>query len=145
MEYLCITSNLYGQKRTLEKLKCLSNGLYMTTIRSIEANHIVNQKLTNSSSFFLWHDRLGYPGQSMMRRILNSSHGHPLTNKDLVFSDTLCQTCSLRKLNTRPSYAKTSKDSILFLQMIQGNICGLIQPPCGPFKYFMVLVDASTK
>ena len=145
VEYLCITSNLYGQKRTLEKLKSLSNGLYMTTIRTIEANHIVSQKLTNSSNYLLWHDRLGHPGQIMMRRILNSSHGHPLTNKDLVFSNTLCQACSLGKLNTRPSYAKTSKDSTLFLQRIQGDICGPIQPPCGPFKYFMVLVDASTR
>ena len=61
IEYLCITSNLYGQKRTLEKLKCLSNGLYMTTIPSIETNHIVILKLTNMSYYLLWDDRLGAP------------------------------------------------------------------------------------
>lgn len=115
IEYLCITSNLYGQKRTLEKLKCLSNGLYMTTIRSIETNLTVSQKLTNMSNYLLWHDRLGHPGQTMMRRILNSSKGHHLQNKDLVYSNTLCQACSLGKLNTRPSYAQASKDSIPFL------------------------------
>ncbi|KAM1768502.1 hypothetical protein ACFX12_046463 [Malus domestica] len=32
-----------------------------------------------------------------------------------------------------------------FCKRIQGDICGPIQPSCGPFRYFMVLVDASTK
>ena len=63
VECLCITSNLYGQKRTLEKLKCLSNGRHMTTIKSIEPDHLISQKLTDLSNYFLWHDRLGHPGQ----------------------------------------------------------------------------------
>ena len=70
VEYLCLTSHLYGRKRTLEKMKRLKNGLYITTIRSIEANHTVSQKLTNSSNYVLWHDRLGHPGQNMMRHII---------------------------------------------------------------------------
>ena len=32
-----------------------------------------------------------------------------------------------------------------FPQRIQRDICGPIQPTCGPFRYFMVLVDASTR
>ena len=31
-----------------------------------------------------------------------------------------------------------------FLERIQSDICGPIHPPCGPFRYFMVLIDAST-
>ena len=38
-----------------------------------------------------------------------------------------------------------TKEVILFLQRIQGDICGPIHPYCGPFRYFMVLVDASTR
>ena len=34
---------------------------------------------------------------------------------------------------------------ITFLEQIQGDICGPITPPCGPFRYFMVLIDASTR
>ena len=26
-----------------------------------------------------------------------------------------------------------------------GDICGPIHPPCGPFCYFMILIDASTR
>jgi hypothetical protein len=29
--------------------------------------------------------------------------------------------------------------------MIQGDICGPIQPISGPFRYFMVLIDASIR
>ena len=42
----------------------------------------------------------------------------------------------------KPSYDKIRSNPPIFLQKIQGNICGPIHPPCGPFKYFMVLVDA---
>jgi hypothetical protein len=31
----------------------------------------------------------------------------------------------------------------MFLECIQRDICGPIQPLCGPFRYFMVLIDAS--
>jgi hypothetical protein len=45
----------------------------------------------------------------------------------------------------RPSPAKGGTKSPRFLERIQGDICGLIHPSCGPFRYFMVLVDASTR
>ena len=35
-------------------------------------------------------------------------------------------------------------ESPVFLERIHGDICGPIHPPCGPFHYFMVLIDAST-
>ena len=47
MEYLCITFHLYGQKRILETVERLLNGLYISTIRSIEANHVTDQKLVD--------------------------------------------------------------------------------------------------
>ena len=33
----------------------------------------------------------------------------------------------------------------MFLARIQGDRCGPIHPPYGPFRYFMVLIDASSK
>ena len=49
------------------------------------------------------------------------------------------------KLITKPSHSKIVVECPSFLERIQGDICGPIHPPCGPFKYFMVLIDASTK
>ena len=43
------------------------------------------------------------------------------------------------------SPAKIRHESLAFLERIQGDICGPIHPPSGPFRYFMVLIDASTR
>ena len=36
-------------------------------------------------------------------------------------------------------------ESPVFLERIHEDICGPIHPPCGPFRYFMVLIDASNR
>ena len=56
-----------------------------------------------------------------------------------------CAACSQGKLITRPSPAKVGIESSAFFERIQGDICGPIDPPCGPFKYFMALIDASSR
>ena len=43
------------------------------------------------------------------------------------------------------SPTKIEKENPMFLERIQGDICGPIHPPCGPFRYFMVLIDASSR
>ncbi|KAM2686024.1 hypothetical protein EV2_008965 [Malus domestica] len=93
-------------------------------------------------TLLFWHDRLGHPGHDMMCHILESSHGHKLHP---YVGLPPCKACSLGKLNTQPSYTKIIHNPPKFLQRIQGDIYGPIQPTCGPFRYFMVLVDASTR
>ncbi|WRX28465.1 Reverse transcriptase [Theobroma cacao] len=56
-----------------------------------------------------------------------------------------CAVCSQDKLIIRPSPTKVEIESPMFLERIQGDICGPIHPSCGPFRYFMVLIDASTR
>ena len=145
-EYLLITSIIYGQKCILEQLSSLSCGLYQTTIRSIESYDVMNQKFNDSNAFLLWHERLGHPGISMMRRIVQNSNGHPLTSRQILVTDGYtCAACSKGKLIIRPSFTKVTFESPSFLERIQGDICGPIHPPSGHFRYFMVLIDASTR
>ena len=145
-EYLLITSIIFRQKQILEQMASLSCGLYQTTIRPIESHAIINQKFNDSKAFILWHERLGHPGFSMMRRIVTNSNGHPLTRRQILTShDFNCAACSQGKLIVRPSFTKVVSDSLTFLERIQGDICGPIHPPSGPFRYFMVLIDASTR
>ena len=81
----------------------------------------------------------------MLRKIIDNIFGHSLENHQLAIpSGYLCTPCSQGKLITRPSFAKVAYESPYFLQMIQGDICGPINPANGPFTYFMVLIDAST-
>ena len=146
VEYLQITSIKNGKKTIMEKMKGLSSGLYFTYINQTEINMVSTRKGIDPKIFTLWHDRLGHPGDIMMRRIIESSNGHPLKDLKILLSKELsCGACSLGKMITRPSINKLEKESPLFLERIQGDICGPITPPCGPFRYFMVLIDASSR
>ena len=108
---------------------------------------VMNQKkIWNPSNFIIWHDRLGHPGSTMMRRIIENSNGHTLKNKIVPLSkDFSCVACFQGKLITRPSPIKVAIECPSFLERIQGDICGPITPSSGPFQYFMVLIDASTR
>jgi hypothetical protein len=50
-----------------------------------------------------------------------------------------------RKLILHPSHVKIQNEPLKFLERIQGDICSPIQLTSGPFRYFMVLIDASTR
>ncbi|KAL0549471.1 hypothetical protein IC582_013954 [Cucumis melo] len=52
----------------------------------------------------------------------------------------------LRKLIIRSSPTKVGVKSPTFLERIIGDICGPINPPSGPFRYFiMILIDTSSR
>ena len=82
----------------------------------------------------------------MLRCILHQSNGHSLTTGHKTsHNDYNCLACTQGKFITRPSSLKVDSDTPQFLERIQGDICGPIDPTSGPFRYFMVLVDASTR
>ena len=45
----------------------------------------------------------------------------------------------------RPSPAKIKTESPTFFEHIQGDICGTIHPLCESFRYFIVLIDTSSR
>ena len=59
-------------------------------------------------------------------------------------NDYNCVTYSQDKLIVKPSFTKVEYESPVFLECIKGDICELIYPLSGPFRYFMVLIDALT-
>ena len=81
-----------------------------------------------------------------MMKIIGNSIGHNLNEaKFPQSSEFICTACATGKLILRPSYLKINTEPLNFLERIQGDICGPIQPLSGPFRYFMVLIDASTR
>jgi len=81
----------------------------------------------------------------MMRKIVQNSSGHPLKNQKFFQSNEfLSDACSEGKLIVRPSPAKVGNESLLFLKRLHGDICCPIHPLYGPFRYFMVMIDASS-
>lgn len=57
----------------------------------------------------------------------------------------MCPACATERLITRPFALKVKNEVPIFLDRIQGDISGPIQSLLGPFRYFMVLIDASSK
>ncbi|GJV23042.1 disease resistance CC-NBS-LRR class family protein [Tanacetum coccineum] len=139
--------HIINENQVFEKLPMLHSGLHYTHINVPQAHMAVKEKYCDPGIFSLWHDRLGHPGSTMMKRIIENAHGHPVKDQKFPKIDKvpLCTSCSLGKLIARPSPFKVENESSMFLERIQGDICGPIHPPCGPFRYFMVLIDASSK
>lgn len=82
----------------------------------------------------------------MRRKIIENSCSHELMSREIIQSNKFSwSSCSQGKLIIRSSPTKTGNESISFLECIHGDICGPIHPSCVPFRYFMVLIDASTK
>ena len=143
-EYMLITKFDGYRKQVVERLPSSPSGLYYTYIKPTEGYVAMKAIFRDSESFRIWHDRLGHPGLSMMRRIIKNSAGHSVKGFPNP-EDFVCTACAKEKLITRPSPLKIRDESPTFLQRIQGDICGPIQPLSGPFRYFMVLIDASTR
>ena len=66
-EFLNIFSITQGNRTVLETVPAIATGLYYAKISMIEANACEN--------FTLWHNRLGHPGTSMMRKLIMNSQG----------------------------------------------------------------------
>ena len=142
---ICLANSfqLSGKKEILRKLPAFSSGLYYTTIKSIESCTIIKDKLYHPKSFILWHNRISHLGSTMIRIIIENSHGHPLKDlKILLLNKNSCIAYSQGKLVVKPSPSKINSESPSFLQRIQEDIYRPIHPLSGPFCYFIVLINA---
>jgi hypothetical protein len=129
----------------LERIHSLPSGLYYIYIKLVP--HVAYKVIfQNVDAFTTWHECLGHPVVGMMRKIIGNSSDHNLNSTKFLKSlDFMCTTCATGKLILRPSPIKIKVESLKFLEQIQGDICGPIKPLSGPFRYFMVLIDASTR
>jgi hypothetical protein len=145
-ERLIMTRKHGDQKTVVESFPSIKESLYYTYVKPQSDIAVFKTIFSNQESYRIWHDRLGHPGLNMMQRIVKNSNGHNLITKDFPNQeDFLCIACAKGKLITRPSQLKIQAESMSFLERIQGDICGPISPLSGPFRYFMVLIDASSK
>nr|GEV74363.1 putative zinc finger, CCHC-type [Tanacetum cinerariifolium] len=116
--------HIMNENQVFEKLPMFNSGFHYTHINVPQAHMAVKEKYCYTGIFILWHDRLGHPGSTMIKRIIENTHGHPL--KDQKFSKIdkvpLCTSCSFRKLIARPSPLKVKNESPMFLERIQGDL-----------------------
>jgi hypothetical protein len=82
----------------------------------------------------------------MMQKIIGNCTGHDLKDAKISKSNDFgCTSCAMGKLILWLLLLKIHAEPLRFHECIQGDICDPIQPLCCPFRYFMVLIDASIR
>jgi hypothetical protein len=138
-----------------EKFETNGSGLYVTHIEPTantncaffvdDSNEQSTKTLTKSS---LWHDRLGHPSPGTLRKMTKSTLGIPAKTIDLLqASPEVCPACAMGKT---PNRKKTAFSSEMYkphgtLEMLVSDVCGPIVPRSGPFSYFMIIKDMSSR
>jgi hypothetical protein len=142
---LLITKSSGYCHKVLERIPYTPSELYYTYIKYVPyvAYKVIFQ---NVDTFSTWHSLIDHPRIGMMRKIIGNCTGHDLKDaKFLKSNNFMCTSCAMRKLILWPSPLKIHVESLRFLKHIQGDICDPIQPLSSHFRYFMVLIDASTR
>jgi hypothetical protein len=145
-EFLFVTKENGDSHYIMKRIPSLPSGLYYTYIKLIP--HIAYKVIffQNVDAFKIWHDCLGHSGIGMMKKIIENCIVHNLNNAKIPKHSYFIYTaCATEKLIFRPSPLKIRPEPLKFLERIQGDICGPIQPLSRPFRYFMVLIDISTR
>ncbi|KAF3648202.1 hypothetical protein FXO37_19575 [Capsicum annuum] len=115
-----------------------------------------DNELDDAVSYIDPNDRLSIPSgsgkcTSTKKAIICKSRRNMMSFKDIRENGYHIKTFDemnleyLGKLIVRPSPTKVEIESPTFLECIHGDIFGPIYPPSGSFRYFMVLIDASSR
>ena len=144
-----VVKHLSNTTQVIDELEVLPNQLYCFNlkapkIRMASFSHYSNiSSKVNTDIMHLWHDRLGDPGNTMIRRMINNVQNLPLKLEYLNQART-SDSCAQGKLVIRPSLHKEPYESPKCLENIDGDIHGPMHPLSGPFYYFMGVKDASS-
>jgi hypothetical protein len=80
-----------------------------------------------------------------MQKIIGNCTGHNFNKFSKISDFIICTACATGKLILGPSPLKIHTEPLKFLERIHGDIYGPIQLKRGPFRYFMVLIDTSSR
>ena len=91
----------------------------------------------------LWHSHMVHSRTMMFFRMIPILLGHYIYQSDANKVE-VCTTCAQGKLIQQPTQWKLPTELPPKLHRLHGDICKPIIPASGPFRYFMVLVDATS-
>ena len=137
-EVIHIVKNTSDGMLIKETLFAYPLGFYVTQLNAFHSN------INDTSLYDLWHSRLGHPGMTMFQKMKRVTHGIPQNTRPTNLHQP-CMACSQGKLILRPSVSKTIHEMPKFLERVHADVCGPIEPPSGPFRFFLIIIDASSK
>ena len=134
----------WDQNRSkVEEFPTIGNGLYTTQLYINEENPSSYTSSIKENDLIKWHDRLGHPGKNLFRKIILSTKGTSIPTDCTAHHDT-CYPCMMGKTPAKrkiPS-APNVKPKQLGERWVV-DVCGPINPPCGPFRYYQAIKDES--
>lgn len=101
----------------------------------------------NINDFMLkWHERLGHPSISTTKHMIRNKaiSGIGIDLKDWNTESFKCKDCNIGKMIRKPYQSKT-KYRIMPNSRLHIDTKGPINPPSGDYRYFLVIVDESTR
>ena len=136
-----------NSKLKLEVFPTTGNGLYKTSISTTLRNNDEAKVSSYASSMkqsdlLKWHDRLGHPGKNMFRKVALYTRGTTIPRDCTQHHDT-CPPCMMGKLQDNKKVSFSSSNPKLPGEGWVLDVCGPINPPSGPFRYFQVIKDES--
>lgn len=129
-EVLHIVQNSLEGIEIKETLFSYPLGFYVTTLQNF---HLDTHRKTMTE---IWQYRLGHPEITMFQKMIKVTRGIPPNIHVNSLLKRPCLACSKGKLVIRPSTSKTIYEMPKFLERLHANVCGPIDPPNGPFRFF---------
>ena len=122
----------------------LRNGLYLLPFKAITSTEftILNSNIPNSN---LWHQRLGHIGETALNYLPKAVKELPKEAESTMSLNTKeCEICLKSKFKATISReASTKKEH--FLDLITADLCGPIPIGLGGYRYFLSLLEASSR
>jgi hypothetical protein len=123
-------------QRLLARVNCSPGKLYKMQLRIVEP---VCLSACTGNNAWLWHSRFGHMNFSSLRRMGTTSHVKGLPVLDQV--DELCDACLVGKHKRDPFPQVASRRSVRALELLHGDLCGLVSLPIPSGNKFFLLVD----
>nr|GEU90436.1 retrovirus-related Pol polyprotein from transposon TNT 1-94 [Tanacetum cinerariifolium] len=90
--------HIIDKSNVLEKLSMLNSGLHYTHLSMAESHMVIKEKSCDPGIVSMWHDWLGHPGSTMMKRIIGSTHGHPLKDQKILQMDKMAPYYTIKRV-----------------------------------------------
>lgn len=119
-----------------------NRGLFKLNQSSSEATCFIAE----SSSYHLWHSRLGHLGGQNLKKLKDKGMVKGLENENFK-GDIKCEICLEGKMTKLPTHAiEGGKGTTRKLQMVHTDVCGPIKPEgLNGEKYFVAFTDDFTR
>lgn len=122
----------------LMKVKRSQNRLYKMIINNVQPTCLLAKKVELESK--LWHSRMGHVNYHALALMSKGNMASGLPK--IILPEEVCRGCLMSKQTRKQFPTKSNYAATKVLELVHGDLCGLISPETASGKkYFFLLVD----